>query len=774
MQTTRRTRIVTLAMLTSLGITLATGPAFAQVPSVTSTSPQAAKPGETMDVKIRGGNLTGATQLWTSFPGSSVLPTDLAGNGTNAAEVLFRVTVPADAPVGVHGLRLATATGVSNLKLFVIDELPSIAQIKPNQAAANAQALTIPCAVDGNVDNLVRDYYKFTAAAGQRVSFEVLARRLGSPLDPMIRILDAKGRELAYGDDTPGLGSDSQLCYTFKDAGEYVLELRDIRYQGGPSFLYRLRIGDFPCVTAPFPMGIKKGTGANVSFAGAGATEAQPVAVNTAPDAAIGWLNVGAKAAGGKASGFASVSVSPMDEVLEVEPNNEQAQATRVNLGGGLNGRFDQPGDVDRFVFAAKAGQHFTFAGITRTQGSPTDLFLRLLKSDGAEVASAEDTGPLEGIIDYTFPADGDYTLVVEDLHRRGGPEFVYRIVVEPFQAGFTLDASADTLNIPLGGSTSITVKSTRKGYNGPITITLADAVEGVVASPAVIGPGRNSVVFTVQSAATMPAGKVNLTRIQGIGTEGTTEIKAIATVTESQKVAFSGLSSPPPALGTAVSVGVNPAPFFTLKTEPAEIVFGKDLTATVKVIATRADGFGEDITLALLPAQPPADQLPAGVTAALKPIAKGTNEIAITLTANNQAPLGAFGAAIAGTGKKGNDTVVQPVGLRLNLQAPFALKLDLGEAKIKRGQMLKGKAIATRNPAYNGPIVLTFKDLPKGVTAAAATIPEGQTEVEVVLTAAADAAVGAVQNPTAAGEGTAGNAKLPAASPAFGLTVIE
>ncbi|MBI5759069.1 MAG: pre-peptidase C-terminal domain-containing protein [Planctomycetales bacterium] len=774
MQTTRWFRFVTLGTLTSLGMAIASGPASAQVPSVTSTSPQAVKPGETMDIKIRGGNLNGATQLWTSVTASSVLPTDVPNNGTNAAEVLYRLTVPADAQVGIHGLRVATATGVSNLKLFVVDELPSIVQTKPNQVPANAQALTIPCAVDGNVDSLVRDYYKFTVAAGQRVSFEVLARRLGAPLDPMIRIIDAKGRELAYSDDTPGIGSDPQLCYTFKDAGEYVLELRDIRYQGGPAFLYRLRIGDFPCVTAPFPMGIKKGAGVNVAFAGAGATEAQPVPVNTAADSAFAWLNVGAKSAGGKSSGFASVSVSAMDEVLEVEPNNEPAQSTRVNLGGGLNGRFDQPGDVDRFVFTAKTGQRFTFAGITRTQGSPTDLYLRMLKADGAEVAAAEDTGPLEGVIDYTFPADGDYTLVVEDLHRRGGPAFVYRVVIEPFQAGFMLAATADTLNIPLGGSASITVTSARKGYDGPIAIGLADAIEGLSATPTVIGPGRNSVVLTVQAAANAAPGKVYPSRIQGTATVGTAEFKAIATVTEAQKVAFSGLSSPPPALGGAVTMGVNPAPLFTLKTEPAEIVFGKDLTATVKVVATRATGFAEDIALTLLPAAPPAEQLPPGITAALKPIAKGTNEIAIVFTANNTAPLGAFSAAFAGTGKLAAVTAVQPVGLRLTLQAPYSLKAELGEAKVQRGQMLKGKVVATRNPAYKGPIVLTFKDLPKGVTAAAATIAEGQTEVEVVLTAAADAAAGAVQNPVVSGEGTAGAAKLPAASPAFSLTVME
>src|SRR5262249_10463702 len=58
----------------------------AAIPVVSGTSPQGAAPGQTVDVKLRGGNLAGPAQLWTSFPVESVLPADIAGNGTNAGE----------------------------------------------------------------------------------------------------------------------------------------------------------------------------------------------------------------------------------------------------------------------------------------------------------------------------------------------------------------------------------------------------------------------------------------------------------------------------------------------------------------------------------------------------------------------------------------------------------------------------------------------------------------------------------------------------------------
>ena len=278
----RFSRLALIAVWSSLPWAGLSNRAFAQaaIPSVVSTLPQAATPGQTVDVKIRGANLAGPTQLWTSFPAEVVLPPEIAGNGTNAAEITYRLKLPADAPLGLHGVRVVTAQGISNLKLFALDDLPSVVQTRPNQTVAAAQALPLPVAVDGYVDSLSRDYYKFQAAAGQRLSIEVLARRLGSPLDSMIRLLDGKGRELAYNDDAPGIGSDSMLSYAFKDAGEYVLEVRDIRYQGGGNFNYRLRIGDFPCVTVPYPMGIQRGVSASIAFAGSTGQEAQSIPVS--------------------------------------------------------------------------------------------------------------------------------------------------------------------------------------------------------------------------------------------------------------------------------------------------------------------------------------------------------------------------------------------------------------------------------------------------------------------------------------------------------------
>ena len=115
------------------------------------------------------------------------------------------------------------------------------------------------------------DYFKISATAGQRLSFEILGRRLGSLFDPQLQLLDAHtGRELpgGYSNDAPGLQTDARLTYTFKTAGEYLVAVRDVSYRGGNDFHYRLRIGDFPCATTTFPLAAKRGSKVSVQFAG--------------------------------------------------------------------------------------------------------------------------------------------------------------------------------------------------------------------------------------------------------------------------------------------------------------------------------------------------------------------------------------------------------------------------------------------------------------------------------------------------------------------------
>ena len=741
-------------------------------PALTTTSPQAIAPGNQADIKLRGSDLAGAALLWTSFPGQAELTPDIADNGKNAAEVTWRLTVPADVPVGIHGLRVAGPNGVSPLKLMMVDDLPSVAQAAGNTTIDKAQELAQPIAVDGAVGNLSRNYYRIKVAAGQKLSVEVVARRLGSALDPFIRLLDAKGRELTYSDDEPGLRGDARLSYTFAEAGDYVVEVRDIRYQGGAGHFYRLRVGDFPCLSSPYPMGVTRGSVAKVTFVGSDAADVGEVDVRAPSEPGTNWVNVAARRPNGASSGFAMLRIEDVPVSVEAEPNNELAKATRVELGHSLNGRIETAGDVDHFVFAAKKGQQYRFNAVTRRQGVPTSAYFRLLNADGGQVATKEDFGVGDAFFDYTFPADGDYTLAVEELHRRGGAEFSYRIEAQPITPTFDLIATADTVNVGAGSTALVTVNVTRRGYNGAIEVAATSLPAGVTSNPTVIGPGMKSVVLTLTSGAETAPGTFVPVTIVGRGKNGVEDFEVVASTEDAQKAQFNALPWGPQNLDGQVAVAVSPKPQIRLRPEVGEVIFGQSLSATVKVIVDRDAGFDEAITLAVTP-EAAKGGLPGNVTAAVTPIAKGQNEAVVTFTATDKAPLGDFTAVMTGTIKQDKVTVVQTVpGVTLRLQAPMTLTLVPTGDKLAAGAELKAKVTVERNPALKGEVVLTFQNLPKGVTVAEAKIPADQNETEITLVAAADAAKGAINNLNVKAEVTVGAAKVSAVSSNVQLTI--
>jgi len=116
----------------------ATG-AWAQAPSITFLSPTGGQRGGTVDVTLNGAGLVGATAVPTDLPITATIPADIPNNGKEAGKVVVRMQIPADATVGIGGLRVVTPKGISNLRLFMIDDLQPVAENGTNKALAQAQ-----------------------------------------------------------------------------------------------------------------------------------------------------------------------------------------------------------------------------------------------------------------------------------------------------------------------------------------------------------------------------------------------------------------------------------------------------------------------------------------------------------------------------------------------------------------------------------------------------------------------------------------------------------
>jgi hypothetical protein len=544
--------ILALSCLLALAIPPA---ARADAPTIASATPGAVAPGRTTDLTLRGGALSGATGVWSSFPGDVKLVT------TDAGSVTCRFTLPPDAQVGVAAVRLATRGGASNLLPIMVDDLPGVPEAPSHSTPATAQAIATGSAVDGACDAGAHDYYRLPVRKGQRVSVEVVAARLGSQLDPVVRLLDSTGRELAWCDDAPGAASDCRLAHTFDADGQCLIELRDANYAGGADYRYRLRVGDFPLPAVPYPLGGKAGTVAMFSFAGTDCADAVPVTIKLPADRKS--VTLGARYAGerGRSGGsaFASATVGQWDEMVEAEPNDKPESATPLpGASVAFSGRLQAPRDRDFFLLPAKKGQRLAMRARTRSLGSPCDVVLRLYKPDGSKLTESKVEAASEGTLDAAVPEDGNYRLSVEDISGAGGPVFAYRIEIEPYRPGFLLSVDTDKVDAKPGEAFDVKITTVRRDYAGPIALRV-EGISSATLDGATIATGKNDTTLKVKMPADLaahPAGPISF-RIIGQAKVGDDEVIVTASTMPALRRLFPRMLYPPEELDGVIALGI-------------------------------------------------------------------------------------------------------------------------------------------------------------------------------------------------------------------------
>lgn len=621
-------------------------PVNPQAPTLNPAVPLGMQRGTALELTLTGANLTDPTGLWTSFPATITIPTD-ANNGKNPASLRVKLDVPKDAPLGFHSLRLATRRGMSNARLFCIDDLPQVLEAASNHEPKTAQVVPVPAVVVGRADAEVTDYFKIAVKANQRVSFEILGRRLGSAFDPQLTLFDAAtGRDLSGGhsSDAPGLQTDARLHYQFKTDGEVLIAVRDVSYRGGGDFHYRLRIGDFPCATATLPLAIRRGTKAAVRFAGPHVEGVAPVEVQAPGDPTVEAIALAPRGPSGLHGWPVLLAVSDLDETLEKEPNNEPAQANRLSLPSAVTGRFEAKDDLDHYVFTAKKGQRLLIEAHTTEYLTPTEVFMVLRDAKGNQVAA---TNPQQAArLDYTPSADGDCTLAVEHLHAWGGPEEVYRLIITPFEPSFTLTLNSDRWDVPAVGTVSIPLFLTRAGYAGPIEVTaVGQGISGTVTIPAgPAKPANQPSAMLELRAADRAAGPVAFV-LAGKATIAGKPVVQLASVRAIVSTALGNLPVPPRTLWSQLAVAVTDQPPFTLAATLDAPTVAPGQPITVTVTATRAPGFTAEIALTV-------QGLPAGATAAASKIAAMQTTTKLTITTRPNVKVGQTSLTVQGATK--------------------------------------------------------------------------------------------------------------------------
>jgi hypothetical protein len=623
----RRHLIRTAVVLTAL---VPTARAQTSYPMLSRVEPTALQRGTTAEVTISGtGNFAGAWQILCEAPGLSGEVSGEAGpgQGTRPAKpsIKARLSVAADAPLGPREIRVATPQGSSSVGLVVVVNSPVAAEAddKANDQIAGAQVLSIPVTATGSIGKSEDvDWYAFEAAAGQRVTIRAWGNRLENKIhdlqmhfDPILLLHDGNGRELAADDNHDF--ADPMLSYECKEAGRYLLQIRDTTYAGNANWTYVLEVTSGPYATSVFPLAVNPGATATLRAEGANFDPEQTIVVDVPDGTPRGpWLTSLATKQGPTLAVPLVVTALPVVRE-ESDAPAEPAQAQPLAIPAAMSGRLGAGGDIDEYRIEAKKGQIYAFEVIARRAGAATDPVLRILNDKGGTLAEADDTFGKDPRLEWTAPADGPFVVQVADLHSRGGAEFGYVLEAEAARPDFVLTCDPDKLNVGPDGRVPVFVQVTRRnGFSGPVRLDWDGLPEGVTASPLVIGASMTQGVMIISAAhEVMPAAALVSLR----GKAETADGPIVRSASPKQEIYMPGGGRGVYGVNTLALTVTDPSDI-TVEAKPETITLTPGGSATIDVTVTRRKDFDKGVNLAVILSHlggVHGNPLPPGVTVA-------------------------------------------------------------------------------------------------------------------------------------------------------------
>ena len=201
---------------------------------------------------------------------------------------------------------------------------------------------------------------------------------------PYLQLTDTQGRILAE-------ATDGALGYTFAKAGIYALGIRDQDYRGGAGLNYRLDLGEIPVVTSLFPLGLQRGTHADIHVQGVflGADKIRLQAPTSAEPGTKVLVQVVSPY--GKTRGKRDVIVGEFAE-LSISKQDDRSPSDNPGLilvPGTANGRLQRPGQKDTWKFMASKGRRLVLETDARRLGSALDSVIEVLDMRGDPVPRA-------------------------------------------------------------------------------------------------------------------------------------------------------------------------------------------------------------------------------------------------------------------------------------------------------------------------------------------------------------------------------------------------
>jgi hypothetical protein len=471
--------------LCGLVFLMALGVLQAAVPVLDHVFPAAIQIGTTQSVTLVGKFDPWPTRLDLDIPGVSWEPTTNSG--------VIRVRVAPEAPAGPRVIRAFSPEGVSEPRFLILSQRPQQAEVEPNDAVPSAQMLAgLPAEVNGRLEkNGDVDSYSVDLRAGQTLMARLEAYTLQSPLDPVLKLLDARGVQVAWNHDEVR-SLDPILAWRVETSGTYVLQVfgfaypadSDLRFSGSPKGVYRLHVSTDPVARHAWPLGVSRAVDTRVSWGDWGVSSVSSEAIEVlasaiAPGAISHSLRIPHREVP------LELSVGEGKEWVESEPNDVATTAQALGIPSAVSGDLDRPGDEDRYRLSCQKGEPFRLEVQAAGLGFPLDAWLRIEDASGKELARNDDTGGSDPVLDWTSPETAEYRVVVGNLLQRGGRDQRYRLSIQRPKPLWSASMAEAARSLEPGKTNESKVTLNRRhGADMRLTVSVRGLPAGVQVDP--------------------------------------------------------------------------------------------------------------------------------------------------------------------------------------------------------------------------------------------------------------------------------------------------
>lgn len=612
--------------------------AWASQPEANALSVVGVQRGQSVEVQISGARLGDARELLFYTPGLT------ASNVTKVDDNNIKVTITAaaDAKPQLHPFRVVTASGTSNLRLFGVSALPTLAETEPNSEFTKAQEIAFNTTIDGVVLNEDVDYYSVELEAGQRLNVELEGLRhayLNNFFDPYVAIYDANRFEITASDDSVFLQQDCLCSMVAPAKGRYIIEVRESSFGGSDQCKYRLHVGGFPRPVAILPSGGPAGqplTATCIDLLGNTWQETFDIPADARTQSAGVWSQQG----GLIAPSPNMLRVNSLPNVLETEPNSDyNAIPTSHPVPVAFNGILETEQDRDYWIIEAKKDQQLDISVHARTPlRSQVDPVLQIFKVGGGGLASNDDQGGPDSYLSFKVPEDGKYAVCVSDHLGRGGKHFVYRVEVAAAEAevGTTVNEQeryvSQMVNIPKGARMAIEANLARKNVGGEGRISVPDLPAGATHSDGLVVADQS----LIQMIFRAPADAANASKLVDLSASLVVSPERTLTGFLNQRTQLIRGQNNVDVWGMwhdRLVVNIVDAVPFDIEIVQPQVPIVRNGSMSLTINAKRNPGFDKPINLRILTA-------PAGIGASPVTIPGDQSTVQMNITANNGAAI--------------------------------------------------------------------------------------------------------------------------------------